>query len=264
VHRDAAPGQPVHGLVLGQSSSEPHNCLSSDHRADDDRRTCFLQATIGLGTPIGQVPKAVISNPRPKLVPAYSLKTPLLALAEPPPPAKEGEKVETSFFTTIITNPVQSLSKIRDSLLRTFDSPAYFNLTTDYCNNIFNPSTPDDPDVQYFSIAARAVSINPLHPLWWTKLILDHTAAAGEAEKDGFAGSKYEGSDGMVSVSSAKWGECASLSVNASLWSPRMSDALRCTAARSPRHRRRLQPLGTAGKKQLPRTSHLEVSSRSY
>lgn len=168
------------------------------------------QATIGLGTPIGQVPKAVIANPTPKLVPAYSLKTPLLALAEPPPPAKEGAKIESNFFTTVITNPVQSLSKIRDSLLRTFDSPAYFNLTTDYCNNIFNPSTPDDPDVRYFSIAARAVSINPLHPLWWTKLILDHTAAAGEAEKDGFAGSKYEGSDGMVSVSSAKWGECGS------------------------------------------------------
>lgn len=169
------------------------------------------QATIGLGTPIGQVPKAVIANPTPKLVPAYSLKTPLLALAEPSPPTKEGAKVETSFFTTVITNPVQSLSRIRDSLLRTFDSPAYFNLTTDYCNNIFNPSTPDDPDVLYFSIAARAVSINPLHPLWWTKLILDHTAAAGEAEKDGFAGSKYEGSDGMVSVSSAKWGECKCL-----------------------------------------------------
>lgn len=162
---------------------------------------------------MGEVPKAVVANPLPKLVPAWSLKTPLLALAPPPPQPKEGEKQESSsstssFFTTAIPNPVQIVTHIRDLLLRTFDSPAYFNLTTDYCNNIFNPSTPDDPAVKYYSIAARAVSITPLHPLWYTKLILDHTAAAGEAEKDGFAGEKYEGSDGMVSVSSAKWGEC--------------------------------------------------------
>ncbi|CED84603.1 E [Phaffia rhodozyma] len=196
-------------------------CIATPHRGSPFMDWC--NATIGLGVPAASEP-ITIKNPSPKLVPAWSLKYPLLSplptiQAEPkePPssnaPCPESTVQTTSSYFSFIpsslmsVNPAQILSFIRDRLLYLCDSPAYYNLTTSFCNDYFNPTTPDDPDVRYFSIAARAISINPLHPLWWTKLVLDHTALAGEAERDGFAGEKYEGNDGMVSVSSAKWGE---------------------------------------------------------
>jgi len=102
------------------------------------------------------------------------------------------------------------IASLRATILQAVDSPAYYNLTTTYCTTQFNPSTPDDPDVKYFSIAARATRITPLLPLWYTQIVLDETAKGGNAEPDGHAGEKYEGNDGMVSVSSTKHGECES------------------------------------------------------
>jgi triacylglycerol lipase len=75
-----------------------------------------------------------------------------------------------------------------------FDSPAYANLTTTYLNEVFNPRTPDDRHVRYFSIAGRMGALNIWHPLWLPKLVLD-SADGGE------------GNDGLVSVDSARWGE---------------------------------------------------------
>jgi triacylglycerol lipase len=46
-----------------------------------------------------------------------------------------------------------------------------------------------------------------LHPLWFPKLVLDAAAENGHAEDKGFSGADYEGNDGLVSVSSARWGE---------------------------------------------------------
>ena len=46
-----------------------------------------------------------------------------------------------------------------------------------------------------------------LHPLWFPKLVLDAAAEKGYAEDQGLPGKEYEGNDGLVSVSSAKWGE---------------------------------------------------------
>ncbi|KAI0265592.1 hypothetical protein BC834DRAFT_1033030 [Gloeopeniophorella convolvens] len=79
-------------------------------------------------------------------------------------------------------------------LLGMFDSPAYANLTTSYLNDVFNPATPDDPRVRYFSIAGRSGALGVWHPLWLPKLVLDGA--------DGGAGN-----DGLVSVASARWGE---------------------------------------------------------
>jgi triacylglycerol lipase len=75
-----------------------------------------------------------------------------------------------------------------------FDSPAYANLTTTYLTEIFNPRTPDDPRVRYFSVAGRAGPLNIWHPLWLPKLILNGADGG-------------EGNDGLVSVDSARWGE---------------------------------------------------------
>jgi len=115
-------------------------------------------------------------------------------------------------------------------LLSIVDSPAYSNLTTAYLNNVFNPTTPDDPKVKYFSVASRLSGVSIWHPLWLPKAVLDETEqkqrlklkhiweghqANGRVYTDGdddegvplWAQEREWGNDGLVSVQSAKWGE---------------------------------------------------------
>lgn len=96
-------------------------------------------------------------------------------------------------------------------LLSFLDSPAYPNLSTTYLNKIFNPHTPDDPDVRYFSVAGRLRSMNIWHPLWLPKMVLD---GYEERERDRLGirwryedGGERWGNDGLVTVESARWGE---------------------------------------------------------
>lgn len=79
-------------------------------------------------------------------------------------------------------------------IMATLDTPAYACLTTDYCNQFFNPSTPDAPGVEYLSIGAHmdphaaSDKVNPL--------IIPHDIIY-----------KAEGpNDGFVSLTSAQWG----------------------------------------------------------
>jgi len=95
-------------------------------------------------------------------------------------------------------------------LLGLFDSPAYANLTTSYLTETFNPRTPDDPRVRYFSIAGRMSAPNIWHPLWFPKLVLDSAAGADAA-----------GNDGLVSVDSARWGEFLGTLEGADHWALR-------------------------------------------
>jgi len=85
---------------------------------------------------------------------------------------------------------------------------------------VFNPATPNDPRVKYFSVTGRTGDMNIWHPLWLPKMVLDelehktkerlkrqHTATG-----DAYAPMTWEqddewGNDGLVSVQSAKWGE---------------------------------------------------------
>jgi triacylglycerol lipase len=96
-------------------------------------------------------------------------------------------------------------------------------LTTSYLANHFNPRTPDDPRVKYFSIAGRLPSVNILHPFWLPKMVLDSTEEKErrrlkeEWEREGsgnlggakplWAHEEEWGNDGLVPVQSAKWGE---------------------------------------------------------
>lgn len=96
-------------------------------------------------------------------------------------------------------------------LLSLLDSPAYANLSTTYLNKVFNPHTPDDPKVRYFSVAGRLSSMNIWHPLWLPKMVLD---GYEERERERLGAQwRYEdggdrwGNDGLVTVHSAKWGE---------------------------------------------------------
>lgn len=94
-------------------------------------------------------------------------------------------------------------------LLSLFDSPAYANLTTSYLTETFNPRTPDDPRVRYFSIAGRMGALNIWHPLWFPKVVLDSASADAE------------GNDGLVSVDSARWGEFLGTLEGADHWALR-------------------------------------------
>ncbi|KAI9017800.1 Alpha/Beta hydrolase protein [Gaertneriomyces semiglobifer] len=80
-------------------------------------------------------------------------------------------------------NPIVS------ALCSPLDSPAFANLTRDYCE-AFNRVTPDDPNVQYYSYAA-VTDVHPLAPLYFSYRII--------AEREG-------ANDGLVSLESAKWG----------------------------------------------------------
>ncbi|KAG0186880.1 hypothetical protein DFQ28_007188 [Apophysomyces sp. BC1034] len=81
---------------------------------------------------------------------------------------------------------------ILNTAVRWFDEPAYANLTTNYCNDYFNPNTPDDPNVAYYSYAASTTI-----PVWSSLLGLPWQLVK---EKEG-------DNDGIVSTESAKWGQ---------------------------------------------------------
>ena len=114
--------------------------------------------------------------------------------------------------TTSTTTAARSFSSLPSSfttlLLSLFDSPAYANLTTSYLTETFNPRTPDDPRVRYFSIAGRMGALNIWHPLWFPKVVLDSASASAD-------------NDGLVSVDSARWGEFLGTLEGADHWALR-------------------------------------------
>ncbi|KAF9141937.1 hypothetical protein BGX30_003746 [Mortierella sp. GBA39] len=96
----------------------------------------------------------------------------------PPPPPSQSSG-----------NPI--ISPLLNRLIPYVDTPAYANLTTDYCQNVFNPNTPDDPRVSYYSYGAAVKQI----PVWAPLGIPWEIIKAREGENDG-----------LVSTHSARWG----------------------------------------------------------
>ncbi|KAF8946537.1 hypothetical protein BGZ47_000267 [Haplosporangium gracile] len=77
-------------------------------------------------------------------------------------------------------------------LIPFLDTPAYANLTTEYCTQVFNPNTPNDPQVAYYSYGASV----PRLPIWAPLGFPWEVINAREGENDG-----------LVSVASARWGK---------------------------------------------------------
>jgi hypothetical protein len=100
-------------------------------------------------------------------------------------------------------------------LLSYLDTPAYACLTTDYLTQHFNPSTPDSPNVKYYSYGASCDNMRLLSPLRLPWEIIKQR----EGDNDGlgkflFAVCSSCPCDGglianarLVSVYSARWGE---------------------------------------------------------
>ncbi|ESK94257.1 lipase 2 [Moniliophthora roreri MCA 2997] len=133
----------------------------------------------------------------------------------------DGKKTRQPTFSSL------SLSSLPSSfttlLMSILDSPAYANLTSNYLNNVFNPATPDNPNVKYFSVAGRMPSVNVWHPFWLPKMVLDdfeekqrgrlkekweqRDSKHLDRERPMWARQEEWGNDGLVTIQSAKWGE---------------------------------------------------------
>ncbi|KAJ7248595.1 Alpha/Beta hydrolase protein [Mycena haematopus] len=136
------------------------------------------------------------------------------ATTDLPPQPESAKSKDSSFSLTQLPSSFATL------ILGIVDSPAYANLTSSYLNDVFNPQTPDDPRVRYFSVAGRMPGINIWHPLWLPKTVLDGVEEKererlrtlweneGQTEADPLWRRPREwGNDGLVTVQSAKWGE---------------------------------------------------------
>lgn len=81
-----------------------------------------------------------------------------------------------------------------------FGTGAFSQLTTKYMQQEFNPKTPDDPRVRYFSYGA---TVDPyfLSAFWQSHKVVEHAEGPN---------------DGLVSVASSKWGTYKGTLVNVS------------------------------------------------
>lgn len=111
-------------------------------------------------------------------------------------------------------------------LLSMLDSPAYANLTTRYLTEVFNPVTPDNPNVKYFSIAGRCQGVNIWHPLWLPKLVLDGYESKLREHPSRRHPDRQWGNDCLVSIESAKWGEFLGVLEECDHWAMRGASVL--------------------------------------
>ncbi|PPQ73240.1 hypothetical protein CVT24_009951 [Panaeolus cyanescens] len=159
-------------------------------------------------------------------------------------PAGRTAKSESSAFSLSLSSLPSSFTTL---LLSIVDSPAYANLTSHYLNNVFNPATPDDPRVKYWSVASRVSreQVSIWHPFWLPKMVLDgveeaerekrrkewvkKTGRVNNGDKDRWVGEETPmwanerewGNDGLVTVQSAKWGEFLGIMEGCDHWEMR-------------------------------------------
>jgi triacylglycerol lipase len=139
---------------------------------------------------------------------------------------KEGDpKVSKSSMLSFASLP----SSFTTYLLSMLDSPAYANLTTKYLTEVFNPATPDNPNVKYFSIAGRSEGVNVWHPLWLPKLVLEGYESKLREQPDPPSRRNPDwqwGNDCLVSIESAKWGEFLGVLEGCDHWAMRGASVL--------------------------------------
>ncbi|KAG5644540.1 hypothetical protein DXG03_008194 [Asterophora parasitica] len=165
----------------------------------------------------------------------------LARASPPPPPSPTTQPKPDSPFSLSLSSLPASFTTL---LLSIVDSPAYANLTSHYLNTHFNPRTPNDPTVKYFSVAGRMAGVSIWHPFWLPKMVLDgveeryrgRLRAVWEQQTGGVDNSESNpdpsevplwaqqrewGNDGLVTVQSAKWGEFLGIMEGCDHWEMR-------------------------------------------
>lgn len=198
--------------------------LCTPHRGSEFMAWC--RANIGIGTEyegnealnLRPSISSSLDEPDDVSIPLpYSLKAPILsreqvlaakkAAAEAKQNDAKADKPKKKESTLQLPGlPFNLSASVTGYLLDLLDSPAYANLAPAFLRDVFNPSTPDDPSVKYYSIAARADKIPIWHPLWLPKLVLDGAEQA-RVNQGCAAPPEWRGNDGLVSLESARWGE---------------------------------------------------------
>lgn len=148
--------------------------LCTPHRGSEFMAWC--RANIGIGTEyegnealnLRPSISSSLDEPDDVSIPLpYSLKAPILsreqvlaakkAAAEAKQNDAKADKPKKKESTLQLPGlPFNLSASVTGYLLDLLDSPAYANLAPAFLRDVFNPSTPDDPSVKYYSIAARA------------------------------------------------------------------------------------------------------------
>ncbi|KAH7926487.1 alpha/beta-hydrolase [Leucogyrophana mollusca] len=152
------------------------------------------------------------------------------------PPSSSSKAKEEKREATLSLSLGSLPSSFTTLIISLLDSPAYANLTSSYLNNVFNPATPDDPRVKYFSVAGRTGDMSIWHPLWLPKMVLDEweqkakarlksemqeTGCEVGAERPPWEQEDQWGNDGLVTVRSARWGEFLGILEGCDHWETR-------------------------------------------
>ena len=167
------------------------------------------------------LPKALAMRPASTTSLPWSLKSPLLSLAQRQTLDRvRDEKAKTKTDPPFPGIPYSLGASLSSYLLRLLDSPAYSNLTPSFMLDAFNPTTPDRSDVRYFSVAGRSGRMGAWHPLWLPKTILDANEQTAIANGTA-APAAWRGNDGLVNVESARWGEFLGVIENCDHWQMR-------------------------------------------
>jgi len=143
--------------------------------------------------------------------------------------AEKTKEGNTKPFKSSMLSFASLPSSFTTYLLSMLDSPAYANLTTKYLTEVFNPATPDNPSVKYFSIAGRCEGVNVWHPLWLPKLVLDGYESKLRKRSDPPSRRNPDwqwGNDCLVSIESAKWGEFLGVLDECDHWAMRGASVL--------------------------------------
>ncbi|KAG8880397.1 hypothetical protein FRB97_000869 [Tulasnella sp. 331] len=223
--------------------------VSTPHRGSPFMDWC--SANIGIGA-IQEAAAAAAASTKRRNVP-YSLKSPILRVAgalEQQPKDTEaafGEEKQSAAPVNPLLKHLSTLPRSLTTMILAYvDTPAYANLTTSYLNDHFNPRTPNVEGVKYFSVAAKKDELSIFHPLWLPKLILDkaeemerqtssaatlasssdpsphHHALSDKPWTPSGAAAQADdlewGNDGLVTISSAKWGEFLGTVDNCEHW----------------------------------------------
>ncbi|KAI0351390.1 alpha/beta-hydrolase [Trametes cingulata] len=212
--RERAPGRGINFLAHSMGGLDCRHLITHIKPADYTPLSLTTIATPHRGSPFMDWCRQYIGLGRYREDPPFRPRQedPDAQPSEPSPeapPRQEGKQTPSVKSLLSLASLPSSFTTLLLSLL---DSPAYANLTSTYLNTVFNPATPNDPAVKYFSVAGRISNMSIWHPLWLPKMVLDGFEEKERArmrdEGNPIADRESEwGNDGLVTIQSARWGE---------------------------------------------------------